>query len=194
MNRLKSLALGLAVVGLIAGLYVWNVRQVEAQPTLVAVAAATTDVYAVKFLCGELAANPDRREGPVKPGNYATAINIHNPNPRDVKFRKKAVLLFDPTNPPLPEEPKPPGPEFNATLLPNWGLDIDCNDIRTVLLAGIAPPGTDVFIKGWVVIRVPTLAPLDVVVAYTAHGIDANFAPVGFSLQVLPVEPKNVTD
>src|SRR5215831_4158638 len=38
-------------------------------------------VYSVKFICGDQSAIPNLRppsEPPVKPGNYATAINIHN--------------------------------------------------------------------------------------------------------------------
>src|SRR5262245_2945651 len=56
------------------------------------------DVYAVKFLCGRFkgvqiptpTSPPDSVEGPVKPGNYLTAINVHNPNSYPVKFMKKA--------------------------------------------------------------------------------------------------------
>src|SRR5262245_132817 len=42
------------------------------------------DVYAVKFLCGSFVPPPTTPtdgmpEAPVKPGNYLTAINVHNP-------------------------------------------------------------------------------------------------------------------
>src|SRR5690349_11179977 len=37
-----------------------------------------TLIYSVKFLCGYQKPLSDRLEPPVKPGNYATEINIHN--------------------------------------------------------------------------------------------------------------------
>src|SRR6266849_3298759 len=60
--------------------------------------------YAAKFVCGEFdkfsdPVNPAVPEGPVKPGNYQTAINVHNPNSILVGLRKKAVLLFTGTAP-----------------------------------------------------------------------------------------------
>ena len=64
--------------------------------------------YAVKFACGDFgklipgsAANVP--EGPVKPGDYQTAINVHNPSAGlTVGFVKKAVLLYSGTKP-VPE-------------------------------------------------------------------------------------------
>ncbi len=211
MNRLKSLAVALAVAGFVAGLYAWDARRVEAQPADLVAVAGTTDVYAVKFLCGVFPPSDavGAPEGPVKPGNYATAINIHNPNPRIVNFQKKAVLLFDSNNPPDAFE-VPHGPALDEPiklrLLPDWGLEIDCADIRAVLL-GLPPPVPPPpvpsgFLKGWVVIEVPP-APgkgtrlLDVVAVYTAHAFSSEifglFGPEGFSLQVLPVTPKKVS-
>lgn len=123
--------------------------------------------YAVKFLCGEfdrqLVGEHTRLEGPVKPGNYLTAINIHNPNGRVVPMEKRAVLLFaggEPTRQERFEVPVKPAPSFKAELPPDWGMEIDAPDIRMQLLRGAAPPAPT-FIKGWVIISSP--APLDVV-------------------------------
>jgi hypothetical protein len=180
-------------------------------------------VYAAKFLCGEFertgicitgivgascTTNADcvdptgegicqLREGPVKPGNYQTAVNIHNPTRKPITFVKKAVLLFsnDPANPvPDPgtfEQPLPPGPYFSAFLERNWGMEIDCPDIREVLLG--MPPPTDPtvplpFIKGYVVLETfGSREILDVVAAYTTHGFTPRF---GFlcSLPGTPVD------
>jgi hypothetical protein len=133
-------------------------------------------VYAAKFLCGEGRANP-KVEGPVQTGFYSTAINVHNPNIFAVQFRKKAVLLFDGRKPEEAlERPMPPARSEQhevVDLQPDWGLEIDCHDIRQVLLggpAGGAPP-PPVFIKGWVVIETLVEAPLDVVGAYTTAAI-----------------------
>jgi hypothetical protein len=51
-------------------------------------------VYSAKFLCGlfdaERISDRGELEGPVKPGRYATAINVHNPHPhKAIRFRKK---------------------------------------------------------------------------------------------------------
>jgi len=63
--------------------------------------------YAVKFVCGK--SNGDV----VAPGEYWTAINVHNPTSTQVKFRKKIAIG-------LPSER--PGPVlkfFDAILGPD---------------------------------------------------------------------------
>src|SRR5688572_20953086 len=88
-------------------------------------------VYAAKFLCGDLQPdNPPQPAGPVRPGRYSTAINIHNPNRREVEFIKKAVLLYNSTWPEAERERHevPHGPERvidGVRLLPDWGMEID---------------------------------------------------------------------
>jgi hypothetical protein len=127
-----------------------------------------TLVYAAKFVCGTMPQLPPAEEGPVEPGSYATAINVHNPDPREVaSFAKKAVLLFNEAGKEEGfEVPKPPSERRGAQLGPDFGMEIDCRDIRLELLKGQAPPAP-VFIKGWVVIESPL--PLDVVAAYTVR-------------------------
>ncbi len=196
--KLMVLALFMAVLGTAAQ------AQVVPGPGGGMIVPIPTDVYAVKFLCGTYTgggASGVIREGPVKPGNYQTAINIHNPNPTaTILFTKKAVLMFDSLNPPTDfERPMPPGPKIEAGLKPDWGMEIDCPDIRAVLLNQPVPPGAEPFIKGWVVIEVSggKPLPLDVVAAYTAHGFSEGDPtvppqPEGFSMQILPVTPKRV--
>jgi len=128
-------------------------------------------VYAAKFVCGVMPELPQpTEEGPVEPGSYATAINIHNPHAKTVVFLKKAVLLFDVAAVTKEQEgfevPKQPSPLHRAELLPDWGMEIDCRDIRQELLKGQAPPAP-IFIKGWVIIESPDL--LDVVAVYTVR-------------------------
>jgi hypothetical protein len=168
------------------------------------------DVYSVKFLCGahrEIA--PTQLEGPVKPGNYLTAINVHNPNGGAMAFRKKAILMFREDQPVQePERPIPPHGFKSVQLPPNWGLEIDCADIRQVLLNILPPPGSlppppaPLFIKGWVVIEVPAQAhqggkpvPLDVTAVYTSHGFAGAAGatiPEGFSIDVEKITPTSV--
>ena len=129
-------------------------------------------VYAAKFVCGSFgsAQTPPTEEGPVEPGNYATAINIHNPSPRNtVSFTKKAVLLFSVAEKDVgPETPRRPGLPVQAELEPDWGMEIDGPDIRDVLLR--PGPQAPAFIKGWVVIESPDF-PLDVVAVYTVQAL-----------------------
>jgi hypothetical protein len=164
--------------------------------------APPKDVYAVKFLCGSFLPKlpADEMEWPVKPGNYFTAINVHNPNFGSISFQKKAVLLYRADKPTRPEEPMPPGKLFDARLKEDWGLEIDCNDIRRQLLSGTAP-GAPTFITGWVVIEVTGTPnhldprPIDVTGVYTSHGWDLSTKTptyVGFAEDVVPVLPKRV--
>jgi hypothetical protein len=171
-------------------------------------APSQKDVYAVKFLCGSIlppstSPNPTNGapEGPVKPGNYLTAINVHNPNGNTIAFLKKAVLLYQADKLTEPEMPMPPSQLREAVLKPDWGLEIDCADIRNVLLKGSAPPA-HIFIKGWVVIEVKGYQahqvdplPLDVTAVYTSHGYVKSggaVIPEGFAEDVEPVLPKRV--
>jgi len=162
------------------------------------------DVYAVKFLCGSFLPKtptpiPDGVEGPVKPGNYLTAINVHNPNRDTVGFRKKAVMLYRADKPPEPEQPMQPGAMRDASLRDDWGLEIDCADIRSKLLGDIAP-AAPTFIKGWVIIEIGGATkeeprPLDVTAVYTSHGWDLSTGkPVyaGFAEEVEPIRPTRV--
>jgi hypothetical protein len=131
-------------------------------------------VYAAKFICGSFGSEqtPPAAEGPVEPGNYATAINIHNPSPRNtVGFTKKAVLLFSVAEKDVdPETPRHPSlPPVRAELQPDWGMEIDGPDIRDVLLH--QGPPAPAFIKGWVVIESSEF-PLDVVAVYTVQALD----------------------
>jgi hypothetical protein len=162
--------------------------------------APPMDVYAVKFLCGSfLPESSAEEEWPVKPGNYLTAINVHNPNRGSISFRKKAVLLYRADSPPRPEEPRPPGELFPAELGPDYGVEVDCNEIRKKLLARAVPANT--FIKGWVVFEVSggtadsEPLQLDVTAVYTSHGWDqrsGNPVWVGFAEDVEQVLPKRV--
>jgi hypothetical protein len=128
-------------------------------------------VYAAKFILGSMSApSQPTEEGPVEPGSYATAINVHNPSPREaVTFVKKAILLFSETEvmkEGVYEVPKPPSERIEAQLGPDYGMEIDGRDIRQKLLKGQAPAAPQ-FIKGWVVIESPL--PLDVVAVYTVR-------------------------
>lgn len=103
--------------------------------------------YAVKFVCG-------KPESPVvAPGDYFTAINVHNPGILPVFFLKKIAVA-------LPgERPGPVSRFFQAQLRPDEALEIDCPDI----LQHAQERG---FLKGFVVIE--SFSELDVVAVYSA--------------------------
>jgi len=108
-------------------------------------------IYSVKFICGLQTTAPNPAvapsEPPVKPGNYATAVNVHNFHSSvDVTFKKKAVIA----NP--ESQPKGPISGLVADVLnPNQAEEVDCDDIVRLLGASL-PPGTS-FIKGFVEIQ-----------------------------------------
>jgi hypothetical protein len=119
------------------------------------------------------------------------------------------------------EQPQPPGPWVRpGDLPPDWGLEIDCADIRAVLLgqrmnscpmeARCEPGGGDPrawadFIKGYVVIEHQDRLPLDVTALYTGYitsngcqkggggvSVACNGTPAGFSEQVETIDPKKI--
>ena len=117
--------------------------------------AGRTDLqYAVKVACGVVAA-PSGNILP--PGQYFTAINIHNPSRCDtVTFRWKVAVGLQGLR-------VGPVSQFaEARLGPDEALEIDCPDVMERLKAAGTNPPT--FVKGWVVVE--TDQPLDVVAVY----------------------------
>ena len=178
---------------------------IKALPGATAQTLPQKDVYAAKFLCGNFLPKvpipaTDGVEWPVKPGNYFTTINLHNPNTGTISFQKKAVLLYQADKPGDLEQPMPPSPLISASLNGDWGLEIDCTDIRNKLLGGAVSAPT--FIEGWVVIEVKgnqlhqtTPPPLDVTAVYTGHGWNLQSGkPVyeGFAEDIEPILFKRV--
>ena len=139
--------------------------------------------YAAKFVCNAESLGDDV----VVQGKYKTVVNIHNPhnlvdipipegaNPVPVQFFKKAVLAQR-----QDEKPLPPSCHQEELLESNWGLGVDCDNIKDLLsLSGLPTIGD---IEGFVVIEVPPgqglnleTPTLDVTAVYTARprtGID----------------------
>ena len=50
--------------------------------------------YAVKFLCTANIPGTSQTSTAVLPGAYQTAVNVHNPNPRVARLRKKLGPSF----------------------------------------------------------------------------------------------------
>jgi hypothetical protein len=113
--------------------------------------------YSVKFVCGSSGG------GPVAPGSYFTAINIHNPTEQRARFRKKVAVALPGARPGHVSRFT-----FNS-LGPDEAMEIDCADIYHQV--GL-PEGC--FLKGFVVIQ--SLVELDVVAVYSAAGADGHVA------------------
>jgi len=151
-------------------------------------------VYSVKYLCGlqTLASNIPPNEHEVAPGNYATAINIHNFHGLKVSFRKMAVVADPQRN-----TRGPKSPNVNESLGPNEALEVDCIDI--VQLFPQNALGTRKFIKGFLQIVSP-VAELSVVAVYTAQPcfrseVGCSISDQQLALEVVPQRPfKEVVD
>jgi hypothetical protein len=135
--------------------------------------------YSAKFLCGDA-----KDVIAARPGNYATTINIHNPQYRTVMFSKKAVR-----SPREGETPIPPGKlRSGLSLEPDFAEQVDCKVIRDLL----GNP-SDPFIEGFVVLYVlPSQWTIpnefDVVGVYTVDTPQQSI-----SLEIVPVAPHAIT-
>jgi hypothetical protein len=148
----------------------------------------TTQIeYAVKFVCGIPGVEVQREA--VKLANYATAINIHNPNQLPttpaVTFTKHVVLA-------LPEgtTQRPPFLAVSDKLASDHALEVDCRTIWDLIKVSPDSP----FVKGFLIILTPSPNTLDVVGVYSAAPLSSTGAPpAGISIEVVPVTPKTVT-
>jgi len=121
--------------------------------------------YAAKFICG---VQKDPKDVRLSRGSYATVVNVHNPNPARVTFRKKLALTF------------PPGRQHPGKIIPlgedrlddDEALAVTCAEIDAALKKhDISTP----YAKGFVVIQSPMS--LDVTAVYTVTGLDARGNP-----------------
>ena len=136
--------------------------------------------YSVKFVCGTLTSSTafqERGEPPVKPGNYATEINIHNYTygQQGVGIRKKVLMLVGPPSPTtgsqiLGREPKQVQPrQFLDTIVlgPDGATMDDCNRIWQIIHPGAPLPSPYPLTIGYLVLI--SRVDLDVDAVYTAH-------------------------
>ena len=158
-------------------------EQAEAQTCS---AAGPPCVYSIKFICGDQAPVPNLRppsEPPVKPGNYAAAINIHNFHQIPVTIQKSAVIA----NPEMAAQFGQISMTRVIRVGPGQAFEIDCSDIVSLFQPQVAP--LPPFIKGVVELRgsFPTLS---VTAVYTAQATTPATAPSGpVSIEVVPVQP-----
>jgi hypothetical protein len=121
--------------------------------------------FAAKIVCGLQKDPEDMR---LARGFYATTINIHNPQEKDVTFKKKLALSF----PPKEQRPGKVMPIAEDTLRPDEALKVDCMDVRGRLFPNGFPTP---YIEGFIVIDSP--ASLDVTAVYTTTALDREGRP-----------------
>jgi hypothetical protein len=185
MNKRLSIALGATLVlGMLTVSGLFHLNSVRAQTdSAAAITLPQRFSYAAKFLCGVMppaAFNPPA-EPPVKPGNYATVINIHNPWARRATIVKKVALAAPETFPST--NLIPPTKRYNDELPSDHGMSIDCRGIVNLMVLNGTPPAGS-FIEGWVVIDsfflagVAGPAQLDVVAVTTTAATGTTAAAV----------------
>jgi len=129
--------------------------------------------YIVKFVCGQIVAptttiGAHTVESDLSPGEYYTDINLHNPNPKTIKVRKKFTA-----DDPVPDVHGPLTSPVDVTLVPDDAIQINCRDIRESALNKKYPDTP--FLKGFVVIF--SRQQLDITAAYTACPEDETTTP-----------------
>lgn len=133
--------------------------------------------YAAKFVCGWNRSNvgfdqpttSPNGEATVKLGNYATEINIFNPQYYDFEIKKRVIVLYrsDAPFPPIGREPNVIRESGGESIpLPTLhGTMDDCNKIYQ--MAGIPIVNPPTLIIGWLVIAAER--EIDVTGVYTAE-------------------------
>jgi hypothetical protein len=117
--------------------------------------------YAVKFICTSDIPGTSQQSPGLLPGNYQTAVNIHNPNETSVRIRKKLAM------------PNQISKWLDSSLKYDEVEQVSCPDVNKFELRLIHG------FEGFLVIE-STLS-LDVVAVYTA-------APTGGQVSSIDVE------
>jgi len=149
--------------------------------------------FAAKFVCGELApGRTEPGESSVKPGNYATEINIHNPHYLGRVDVLKKVLLLVERGEPVGREPRTAQPRVVEpfALGDDEATMDDCNRIWEMLYQGTPPPTPMPLMIGYLVVLSPVN--LDVVDLMTVQGSSVDIESIGISLDHESVVGKRV--
>ena len=158
--------------------------------------------YSAKFVCGvQPIGQPGalRGEPPVKPGNYATSINIHNYNYKPFVIRKKFIVLVENTNVIGREPPfgQPQGPRqiTYADIGPDFAMMEDCNSIYMTVNQTTTLPATMPLMEGYVVVISPLDLDIDTVFTAEVPGVInpvGTGEPNGISIDVERIPGKRV--
>ena len=132
---------------------------------------ACTFVYSVKFVCG-CQEDCDCNCMPVRPGRYATEINIHNYTLTDVKIEMRFIPLVL-ASAPVGREPKTSAAraEEQITLPRQTATMVDCCRITELFFGGQAPAATAMTVG---VVEILATADIAITVVYTTKGQDGD--------------------
>lgn len=111
--------------------------------------------YSVKFVCGF--SHTEEFNNGVKPGNYATAVNIHNHTTNGVNGGVRVALHYN-----LSEAVPPLQPAVPFTVALRRVREVDCSDIWAMV--GVPP---ETYLKG--MLHIGLSQPLSVWAVYTAQ-------------------------
>jgi hypothetical protein len=140
---------------------------VVATKTVTITVPRCTDIYSysVKFVCG-VQENGKRRATTVRPGKYATEVNIHNYNENEVRIRKYVLPLVL-GGKPIGREPRfvDRKAEDRIVLPPDTATMDDCYRIAELLYGDELPAALPLMI-GY--LEIVSLGELNVDVVYTA--------------------------
>jgi hypothetical protein len=150
--------------------------------------------YAAKFVCGyqrPTAVGVNTPGEPiVKPSNYATEINIHNPNYKQAPLRKKFIVIVKDQAAVREPEQTQPSKVLTMTLGADMVTMDDCNNLWQIINTTAPPAPMPVFI-GYLVILSPVELDVDVVYTANAPG-DLHVDPTGISIDVERVTGKRI--
>jgi hypothetical protein len=191
-RRLLTVTLSLAALAIGSLAAVRARAQVVDPLPLPAPAPAGTYSYAVKFVCGLQRPTAEPGEPPVKPGNYATEVNIFDPNLVPAPIRKRVLVLVEHGKPVgrEPEQVKARG--FDAIQLdPGNATMDDCNRLWQLVYPNVPIPVPMPLTIGYLVLQTSQL--LDVNAVYTAAAPGDPGAPnQGISIDVERVTPNRI--
>jgi hypothetical protein len=149
----------------------------------IAVPACPVYSYSVKFVYGHQA-DCGCAEGPVRPGTYATEINLYNDGEDETPIVKRVVPLVL-AGAPAGREPRTVPPRAqDAIVLPAKSATMDDSERLSELLFGVPPAGPLPLTLGF--LEIASRQPLKVVAVYTVTGPEGG--PV--SIAVETVEPR----
>ncbi len=139
--------------------------------------------YSAKFICGE---QPDCGCdcAPVRPGRYATEINIHNFGIKEVVIRKRFIPVVL-AGAPYGREPKVVSAraEDKLVLPPQTATMDDCCRIAELLFGGEAGSSMPITIG---FLEITANGPIAVTAVYTVTGLNSS----GVSIQVEQIAPR----
>jgi hypothetical protein len=150
--------------------------------------------FSAKFVCGYQPPTPTAGaagEPVVKPGNYATEINIQNPNFKLVPLIKRVIVLVD--GDVVRREPIAVGPSGGegVELQGNFATLDDCNKLYLLTHQVPVPPSPLPLFIGYLVILSPLDLNVNSVYTTNAPGLPGQ-VPTSNAIDVLTVAGKRV--